>query len=193
DDAVSASRAAADGKEAAIKDARAVLEAIRGTVSELDIARATAEADLSHLAHTCLDAVNATLDDVLAEVERLEAEGHATPDAAAVLAEEPAEDAEDGETAASAPVPPPDAVAAAEQRTLSAEEAIARLRAKIERLGPVNMMAIEQFDELEKRHAFLTTERRDLVESIAQTTEAIKRIDETTRQRFNEAFAAINR
>jgi chromosome segregation protein len=193
DDAVSASRAAADAKEAAIKDARAVLEAIRGTVSELDIARATAEADLSHLAHTCLDAVNATLDDVLAEVERLEAEGRATPDAAAVLAEEPAEDAEDGETAASAPVPPPDAVAAAEQRTLSAEEAIARLRAKIERLGPVNMMAIEQFDELEKRHAFLTTERRDLVESIAQTTEAIKRIDETTRQRFNEAFAAINR
>jgi DNA repair exonuclease SbcCD ATPase subunit len=31
------------------------------------------------------------------------------------------------------------------------------------------------------------------VESIAQTTEAIKRIDETTRQRFSEAFAAINR
>ena len=55
------------------------------------------------------------------------------------------------------------------------------------------MMAIEQFDELETRHAFLTTQRKDLVDSIAQTTEAIKRIDETTRQRFSEAFAAINR
>ena len=53
-------------------------------------------------------------------------------------------------------------------------------------------MAIEQFDELEARHTFLTTQRKDLVESIAQTTEAIKRIDETTRQRFAEAFAAIN-
>ena len=54
------------------------------------------------------------------------------------------------------------------------------------------MMAIEQFDELESRHTFLTTQRKDLIESIAQTTEAIKRIDETTRQRFSEAFAAIN-
>ena len=55
------------------------------------------------------------------------------------------------------------------------------------------MMAIEQFDELETRHTFLTTQRKDLVDSIAQTSEAIKRIDETTRQRFTEAFAAINR
>ena len=88
---------------------------------------------------------------------------------------------------------PSASVLAAEQRALSAEEAIAALRAKIDRLGPVNMMAIEQFDELETRHAFLTTQRKDLVDSIAQTSEAIKRIDETTRQRFAEAFAAINR
>jgi len=75
---------------------------------------------------------------------------------------------------------------------MSAEEAIAALRGKIERLGPVNMMAIEQFDELEQRYAFLSTQRNDLVESIAQTSEAIKRIDETTRRRFTEAFVAIN-
>src|SRR5204862_1283325 len=80
-----------------------------------------------------------------------------------------------------------------EKQTLSAEEAIARLRVKIDRLGPVNMMAIEQYDELETRHTFLTTQRKDLVDSISQTTEAITRIDETTRQRFSEAFAAINR
>ena len=54
------------------------------------------------------------------------------------------------------------------------------------------MMAIEQHDELETRHAFMTGERKDLVDSIAQTSLAIKRIDETTRQRFLEAFAAIN-
>jgi chromosome segregation protein len=79
------------------------------------------------------------------------------------------------------------------ERTPSAEEAISQLRAKIDRLGPVNMMAIDQFDELETRHAFLTTQRKDLVDSIAQTSQAIKRIDETTRRRFAEAFAAINR
>jgi len=52
-------------------------------------------------------------------------------------------------------------------------------------------MAIEQFDELETRHTFLTTQRADLTESIAQTSEAIARIDETTAVRFNEAFSAI--
>ncbi len=78
------------------------------------------------------------------------------------------------------------------ERVLSAEDAIAALRAKIDRLGPVNMMAVDQFDELEARYLFLTTQRKDLVDSIAQTTEAIRRIDETTRQRFSEAFAAIN-
>jgi chromosome segregation protein len=54
------------------------------------------------------------------------------------------------------------------------------------------MMAIEQFDELEQRHGFLTTQRKDLVDSIAQTGDAIKKIDHTTRVRFREAFDAIN-
>jgi chromosome segregation protein len=66
------------------------------------------------------------------------------------------------------------------------------LRKKIERLGPVNMMAIEQFDELETRHTFLTTQRKDLLDSIAQTNEAIRKIDKTTRERFEEAFTSIN-
>jgi len=57
----------------------------------------------------------------------------------------------------------------------------------------VNMMAIDQFDELDTRHVFLTTQRKDLVDSIAQTSQAIKRIDETTRTRFADAFSAINR
>src|SRR5438552_9297383 len=86
---------------------------------------------------------------------------------------------------------PVSALEQAEQRTLSAEEAIAALRAKIDRLGPVNMMAIEQFDELETRHAFLTTQRKDLIDSIAKTLEAIKRIDETSTARFHDSFTAI--
>ena len=183
--------ARADEHETAIKAARAALDAIRAIVSELDVARATAEADLSHLAHTCEDAVNAPLDQVIAEIDQLEREGRATPDAVVVAADDGDED--DGESTPTDLTVPDAAVLAAEQHALSAEEAIAALRGKIDRLGPVNMMAIEQFDELESRHAFLTTQRKDLVDSIAQTSEAIKRIDETTRQRFAEAFAAINR
>ena len=54
------------------------------------------------------------------------------------------------------------------------------------------MMAIEQFTELEERHTFLTTQRADLLQSIQQTGEAIKRIEQTTRERFHEAFGTIN-
>jgi chromosome segregation protein len=195
DEAVSVLRLRADEHEAAIKAARSTLDAIRAVVSELDIARATAEADLSHLAYTCEDAVNANLDEVVLEVEQLERDGDAIPDAAIIFAEEVDEDRVADSSQPSVVSVTDDLRLATEdsaKRTLSAEEAIAALRAKIDRLGPVNMMAIEQFDELETRHAFLTTQRNDLVESIAQTTEAIRRIDETTRQRFTDAFAAIN-
>jgi chromosome segregation protein len=71
------------------------------------------------------------------------------------------------------------------------EEHIARLRQKIDRLGPVNMMAIDQFDELSTRHQFLTSQRKDLTDSIAATGATIKKIDETSKVRFREAFAAI--
>jgi chromosome segregation protein len=213
DESVISLRAKTDEHDAAIKDARAALDAIRAAVAEMDVARATAEADLSHLAHTCEDAVNATLNDVVVEVEQLEREGNATPDARAIDAADAGDEDADSEQSADSSRQTPVTSSADESfaaiggsqadgrlatddcalRAMSAEQAIAALRAKIERLGPVNMMAIEQFDELETRHVFLTTQRKDLTDSIAQTTEAIKRIDETTRQRFSDAFTAINR
>jgi chromosome segregation protein len=193
DELVSTLRVRTDDHESVLKIARTALEGTRSLVAELDVARATAEADLSHLALTCVESVQSTLDEVLVEVDALERDGELTPDARVVLADETEELEEGGPVGAAGELAEPSAADAAAERTLSAEEAIARLRARIDRLGPVNMMAIEQFDELEARHAFLTTQRRDLVDSIAQTTEAIKRIDETTQQRFHDAFAAINR
>jgi chromosome segregation protein len=189
DDEVSALRIKTGEVEQAIRDARHAHEAVRAAVGELDIARVTAENDLAHLAETCMSAVQTTLDDVIVEVETLEREGNLAPDVS-VLAAEDAEEAVDGEASEAIAAPE---VSAAEQQAMSAEDAIVRLKAKIDRLGPVNMMAIDQYDELETRYAFLTTQRKDLVESIAQTTEAIHRIDETTRERFTEAFGAINR
>ena len=189
DDAAAALRLSVDDQDGRIRDARHLLESVRTEVSEFDVARATAESDLGHLAQTCLDAVQVSLDDVLVEVEAMEQAGQATPDAAAITAEEIDPEADDadpdtlaaGNQAVAAPVPP----------SMSAEEAIVALKEKIDRLGPVNMMAIEQFDDLESRHVFLTTQRADLIDSIAQTSEAITRIDETTRARFTEAFTAI--
>jgi len=192
DEAATERRASVDAKDVDIRAARQSLEAVRAEASEFEIARATSESDLAHLAQVCVDTVQASLDEVMADVEAMEQAGQAVPDAAAITAEEPDPEAEEGEAGeAAAVMAEPAVVAAAPPGSMSAEEAITRLREKIDRLGPVNMMAIEQFDELETRHVFLTTQRTDLVESIAQTSEAIKRIDETTSARFTEAFTAI--
>ncbi len=196
DEAAASLRVKVDEQDGVIRDARRLLEEIRGRASELEVARATAEADLSHLAQTCIDAVQCSLDEVLADVEQMEQAGETVPDAAAISADEgDPETDEDGVVlavgAAEGEAPADAQAESAPPASMTAEEAITRLKQKVDRLGPVNMMAIEQFDELEQRHEFLTTQRRDLVDSIAQTSEAIARIDETTKARFREAFTAI--
>ena len=71
------------------------------------------------------------------------------------------------------------------------EAAIADLKAKIEEIGPVNMMAIDEFGELEERHRFLTAQRDDLQQAMESLRETIRRINRSSRERFVEAFEAI--
>jgi chromosome segregation protein len=66
------------------------------------------------------------------------------------------------------------------------------MRTKLEAMGPVNMMALEEYRETAERHAFLDTQRKDLISSIENTTATIREIDEVSRQKFEEAFARIN-
>ncbi|HXE90673.1 MAG TPA: chromosome segregation protein SMC [Terriglobales bacterium] len=76
---------------------------------------------------------------------------------------------------------------------LAAEDAAHReLRARLEAMGPVNMMALDEYKETAERHAFLESQRKDLLESIANTQNTIREIDEFSRQRFQEAFERIN-
>ena len=82
---------------------------MRSEAGSLEVARATAESDLGHLSAQCLEVVDAALDAVLAEVEQLERDGAAVPDARAIAGadeEEASEEAGDAEASA-------DAVAAA--------------------------------------------------------------------------------
>jgi chromosome segregation protein len=76
---------------------------------------------------------------------------------------------------------------------LAAEDQAHReMRAKLEAMGPVNMMALEEYKESAERHSFLDTQRKDLISSIENTTATIKEIDLLSRQKFEEAFARIN-
>jgi chromosome segregation protein len=72
------------------------------------------------------------------------------------------------------------------------EEAARALKQRLEAMGPVNMMALEEYNETAARHAFLETQRRDLLESIENTQASIKEIDDVSRIKFDEAFKVIN-
>jgi chromosome segregation protein len=75
---------------------------------------------------------------------------------------------------------------------LSEEETCRALRQRIEQMGPVNMMALDEYKEIADRHGFLEAQRNDLIESIENTQETIKEIDLISRTKFDEAFARIN-
>jgi len=192
DERVAETRTQFVAREHEIKDARQVLEAIRSDVAELKVASARAASDLAHLGSTCLETVGLSIDAVVAEVTRMEEAGELQAPARRLAAVSRPDADEEEEPDASASAPPPDQPETAAEAPMTAEDVIGDLKAKIDRLGPVNMMAIEQFDELEARHQFLTTQRQDLLDSIAQTGDAIRKIDKTTRERFAEAFASIN-
>ena len=94
--------------------------------------------------------------------------------------------ATEAEAAASDPAAEPVAIEA-----LDAE--IEELIARIEAIGPVNMTAIEEFSGLEERYAFLTAQRKDLMDAMESLKETIRRINRSSRERFNDAFEAIRR
>ncbi len=86
-----------------------------------------------------------------------------------------------------------EAPADASPEALAALEAeVAELAASIERLGPVNVLAFEEHKEMSERLVFLTTQRDDLLKSIAELQESIRKINATSSERFAEAFHAIN-
>ncbi|HRI03485.1 MAG TPA: chromosome segregation protein SMC [Pyrinomonadaceae bacterium] len=66
------------------------------------------------------------------------------------------------------------------------------LRQKLENFGAINMLALEELGEAEERHLFLTTQRQDIIDSIAATEEALREIKQRSRDKFRAAFEAIN-
>jgi chromosome segregation protein len=76
---------------------------------------------------------------------------------------------------------------------LAAEDQAHReMRARLDAMGPVNMMALEEYKETAERHQFLETQRKDLMEAIENTAATIREIDQVSRQKFEEAFHKIN-
>ncbi len=72
------------------------------------------------------------------------------------------------------------------------EERLAEARAGVERIGQVNLAAIEELKEQTERKEYLDRQFTDLTDALATLEEAMRRIDKETRARFEDTFERIN-
>lgn len=68
---------------------------------------------------------------------------------------------------------------------------VRRLKRAIEQLGPVNLNAIEQFEQVNERHEFLVRQRDDLLQAKDQLFDTMAEMDQEVEVRFGEVFEAI--
>ncbi len=71
------------------------------------------------------------------------------------------------------------------------EAVVAELTERVDSMGPVNLDAIQEYDELEERYRFLEQQNTDLINGKDELMEAIARINKTTRELFAETFEKI--
>lgn len=72
------------------------------------------------------------------------------------------------------------------------EEGLERLAAKIQRLGPINLAAIEEYQTQSERKRYLDEQDQDLQRALETLENAIRKIDRETRTRFKETFDRVN-
>jgi chromosome segregation protein len=149
-------------REARIAALRDERDGVRGRAGELKVERAGLDQDAEHLKTTFRDAFGEEL-------------GAA---AEAASGEPPADKP-------AAPLAPPADLAALEAD-------LARTKEALERLGPVNVLAVEEYSEQEERHGFLTTQRADVARSVDSLRKTIREINAASTERFAATFAAVN-
>ena len=69
---------------------------------------------------------------------------------------------------------------------------VSKLKSSIKELGEVNLGSISEFERLNERYTFLTTQKTDLVKSIEELETAIASLDEIMKERFKATFEAVN-
>ncbi len=67
-----------------------------------------------------------------------------------------------------------------------------QLTSSIDRMGPINLAAIEQFKEYEERQSYLTMQKDDLLTALNSLEDAIKKIDKDTKERFKDTFEKVD-
>src|SRR5438445_11382676 len=71
------------------------------------------------------------------------------------------------------------------------QKVIMDLRTQLDNMGPVNLDAVQEYDELEERYKFLEAQNNDLTNSRRELLDVIAQINSTTRKLFGETFAQV--
>ncbi len=151
--------------EELLRSTRQQLDVARDRRGELSATAAKLQSDLQHLADTCLNELG---------IER-----------PVLMAETIGDNSADNRADTAIPLLTGGELAAE-------DHAHREMRARLDAMGPVNMMALEEYKETAERHEFLSTQRKDLLDAIENTAATIREIDQVSRQKFEEAFSKIN-
>ena len=192
------SRTRTDELEKMLGELRQAAAAAHDRRGQIEVERARIESEAAHLTRTCFTELAMSLEDVVTSVEltsqRSEVRGQRSALASA------AGDDGDEESEADQLITEEQSLTSdltSDLRPLTSDVDAVRarhdeLRVKLDEMGPVNMMALEELEEADERFRFLTEQRRDILDSIKMTEEALTEIKRRSRERFRHAFFHIN-
>ena len=179
---------------------------VRGEIEELRVVLAGLRQDAEHLAQTYREQFGEELPPAMPGTSAAAAQAAETGDAAqAAEAAETGEAAETPETVETLEATLEALKALKTLKTLQAAESdpavdlveweaeLARCKAALERLGPVNVLAVQEHDEQEERLQFLTTQRADVLQSVDSLRRTIREINEASSERFRTTFDEVNK
>ncbi|MCB1683812.1 MAG: chromosome segregation protein SMC, partial [Pseudomonadales bacterium] len=162
--------AARHGVEGELKDVRRLLESVDAGIREFEAQRGNAEAALEDLRSRLESArVERQGQSVRAQnlLDQLQATGMTLEQAREGLTEEASVDAW--------------------------TEALEATDRRINRLGPINLAAIDEFKSQSERKLYLDQQNEDLEQALETLLSAIRKIDRETRQRFKDTFETVNK
>ncbi len=170
------------------------LTQLRESRSQLDIDRAKFVTNLEHLAANCYAELGETIDELIEKFAAPKDEVVATENLLSNITELQIDS--EGETDEEAVLAPEPISVYQFPLNFSLPDGkirLAELRAKIESLGPVNLLALEELGQAEERLTFLLEQKADIESAVSDTQAAIAEIKKRSRERFVDAFHAINK
>ena len=155
--------------EEELTQARTAVEAIDHHMRELDEARSKAENSVQEV-RSGLESIRIGWQEVKVRRQTLEESINETSFELKTLIDEMPEDAND----------------------FAWEQQVDDLESKIQRLGPINLAAIEEYEQEAERKKYLDDQDKDLNDALTTLENAIAKIDAETRTRFKETFDKVN-